>query len=182
MPICRIIGHNKNMKNNWFRFGDLDDGSVYNFPLEPLIFHSFGGHVFSHISSFMDNSLHHCMYFPVPGSLALEGAFNHIFKFAGALLLMFSSGTSTKATREIAGNLDPGSSGSSSQLKHIASSRQNFKGFHFGFGPKGESANPMVFGKISAFVMQFLHREAERRHSYPLFSLATALVPPFGNM
>ncbi|KAL6215231.1 hypothetical protein ACLB2K_014662 [Fragaria x ananassa] len=173
------------MKNNWFGLGDFDDGSSYNFPLEPLILYGLRGNVFSHISSFMDNSLHHCRYFHGPGSLALEGAFNHISKFAGALLVMFSSGNSTNATQAIAGNLDgcePGCSSSSAQVKHVTSSRQKFKGFHFSFGPKGESNNPIDFGKISASVMQFLQREAETRYSYSVLSLATALVPPFGNL
>lgn len=163
---------------------DLDEGSPYNFPVEPLILHSFRGHMFSQIGLFMDNSLHQCRYFHVPGSLALEGAFNHISKLAGALLCFFSCGPNTNATREIEGNWHGSQPGSSrySHVKHITSGRQNLIGFHFGFASKGESANSVVFGKISAFVMQFLQREAEKLHSHPMLSLASGLVPPFGSL
>ncbi|VVA11708.1 PREDICTED: fatty-acid-binding [Prunus dulcis] len=172
------------MKIKRFGFMDLDEGSPHNFPVEPLILHSFRGHMFSQIGSFMDNSLHQCRYFHVPGSLALEGAFKHISKLAGALLCFFSCGPNTNATREMEGNWhgsQPGCS-RSSHVKLITSGRQNLIGFHFGFASKGESANSVVFGKISAFVMQFLQREAEKLHSHPMLSLASGLVPPFGSL
>lgn len=173
------------MKIKWFGGMDLDEGSPYNFPMEPLILHSFGGHMFSQINSHMDNSLHQCRYFHVPGSLALEGAFNHISKLAGALLFFFSRGPNTNATRAIESNLhgyDSGSSTSFSQVRHVTSGRKHFKGFHFGFASNGESANGVVFGKISAFIMQFLYREAEKLHSHPMLSLAAGIVPPFGSL
>ncbi|KAM1894858.1 hypothetical protein ACFX13_043708 [Malus domestica] len=152
-----------------FGFMDFDEGSPYN----------------SHFTSLADNSLHRCRYFHVPGSLALEGAFNHVSKLAGSLPFFFSSGPNTNASREIEGNLhdsEPGHSTSSPQVKHFTSGRHNFKGFHFGFALRGESANAVVFGKISAFVMQFLHREGEKLHSHPMLSLAAGLVPPFGSL
>ncbi|XP_050364363.1 fatty-acid-binding protein 2 [Argentina anserina] len=171
------------MKNNWLGLGDLDEGSLYNFPLEPLILHSVGGHVFSHISSFMGNSLHHCRYFHMPGNSALEGVFNHISKVAGALRVMFASGISTNATEAIAGDsCEPGSSSSSAQVTGITSSRQRFKGLHLSFGSKVDFNSPMDFGKISTSVMRFLQKEAERQCSYSLLSLATGLAPPFGNL
>ncbi|KAL5559551.1 hypothetical protein UlMin_035762 [Ulmus minor] len=165
---------------------DLDGGgSPYIVPIDPLASHGLGIHVFSHISSFMDNSMYQYRHFSVPGSLAFEGAFNHIAKLAGAILFLFSSGTSTNITREIAGNPHDSKSRScesSLQVKHIVCSRQNLKKIRFSFRPKGEPSAQALLGRISNFVSKLMYREAERLQSFPVLSLAAALVPPFDNI
>ncbi|PON39631.1 Chalcone isomerase [Trema orientale] len=171
------------MRNNWLWFMDLDGGSPYIFPVEPLAMNNFGCHQFSQISSFMDNSFYQYRHLSIPGSLAIEGAFNHIAKLAGALLLVFSSGSSLNLTREITGDPHgpkPRSCRSFSQVKHIASSRQNFRKLRFGFRSQGESGMPVIFGKISSFVSKLLL--AERLQSHSFLSLAAALVPPLDNI
>lgn len=173
------------MRNNWLWFMDLDGESPYIFPVDPLALHSFGDNVCSQISLLMDNSFHQFRHLSVPGSLAIEGAFNHITKLAGALLFVFSGRSSLNMMREIGGN----SHGSKprrfryrSQVNHITSNRQNFKRFCFSFGSKGEFGMPVLFGKISCFVSKLLHREAKRLQSHSILSLAAALIPPFDNL
>ena len=173
------------MRNNWLWFMDLDGGSPYIFPMEPLALNSFGGHMFSQITSFMDNSFYQHKHLFIPGSLAIEGTFNHVAKLAGAILLVFSKSSSLNMTREILGDphsSKPRSYRSFSQVKHITSTRQNFKKFCFGFRSQGEFRMPVIFGKISSFVSKILFREAERLQSYSILSLAAALVPPLDNM
>lgn len=173
------------MRNNWLWFMDLDGGSPYFFPVEPLAVNSFGGHMFSQITSFMDNSFYQHRHLSMPGSLAIEGAFNHIAKLAGALLFVFSRGSSLNMTTEIPGDphgSKPRSSRYFLQVKHITSSRQNLKKFCFSFRSQGESGMPVMFGKISSFVSKLLFREAERLQSFSVLSLAAALVPPLDNL
>lgn len=161
---------------------DLDGGSPYIFSVDPLTSNGLGDHLFSQISSFMDNSLYHCRSFSVTGSLAVEGAFNHISKIAGALLFLFSRGSPSNIRREITGNPQgskPRRLKSCSQVRHITSSRQNVRGFQFSFRSKGISAIPAI-DKISSFLLKLV--EAEKLQLYPMLSLAAALVPPFDDM
>ena len=174
-----------NMRNNWLWFMDLDGGSPHIFPVEPIAFHSFGSNVFSHITSYMDNSLHQFRHFSGPGSLAVDGAFNHIAKLAGALVFVISGRSRLKVTGEIAGN----PSGSKvrrfrpfQQVRHITSGRQNFKNFCLGFRLTGESGMPLLFGKLSSFLSKLVSAESERLQSDSVLSLAAALVPPFDNL
>ncbi|KAM6541922.1 hypothetical protein CsatB_006369 [Cannabis sativa] len=172
------------MRNNWLWFMDLDGGSPYIFPVEPLAMNSFGGHMFSQITSFMDNPFYqHSHLSSIPGSLAIEG-FNHIAKLAGAILFVLSSGSSVNI-REISGSPHGSktrSCTSFSQVKHITSSKQNFKKFCFSFRSQGDSRMPVIFGKISSFVSKLVFREAERLQSFSVLSLAAALVPPLDNI
>lgn len=161
---------------------DLDGESPYIFSMDHLTSYGLGGHLFSQISSFMDDSLYHCRSFSVTGNLAVEGAFNHISKIAGALLFLFSRGSSSNIRREITGNPQgskPRGLKSCSQVMHITSSRQNFRGFHFSFRSKGKSAIPFI-DKISSFLLKPF--EAQKLQLYPMLSLAAALVPPFDDM
>lgn len=173
------------MRNNWLWFMDLDGESPYTFPVDPLALHSFGDHVISQIALLMDDSFQQFKHLSVPGTLAMEGAFNHITKLAGALLFVFSGRSSLNMTREIGGN--PHGSKSKrcryfSQVNHITSSRKHFKKFCFGFRSNGESGMPVLFGKISSFLSKLLHREAVRLQSYSYLSLAAALIPPLDNI
>ncbi|KAH7523887.1 hypothetical protein FEM48_Zijuj06G0059600 [Ziziphus jujuba var. spinosa] len=172
------------MRNNWFWFMDLDGGSPYILPMEPLTSYGLGGHLFSQLSSFVDNSFYHSSYLSVPGSLAVEGAFSHISKLAGALLFLFSSGSSSNIRREIVGSprgSKPRILKSSSHFRQITSSRQNFKGLHFSFRSNGKYTIPVI-DKISSFLLKLFHVEAEKLQLYPMLSLAAALVPPFDNI
>ncbi|KAJ7958420.1 fatty-acid-binding protein 2-like [Quillaja saponaria] len=172
------------MKSNWL--SSIDPDGVYPdiFSLEPFLLNNFGGHIFSQISSFVDNSVYQsrCLY--VPGSLALQEAFSCFSKFAGALLVWFCSGSSSNITREIAGsahNSELGSCKASLRVKNITTVRHNMAGFRFGSESGNESNPALAFGKMSSFAMKLLLGEA-RFQSYPVLSLAAALVPPFQNL
>ncbi|KAL5853625.1 hypothetical protein ACOSQ3_008743 [Xanthoceras sorbifolium] len=161
------------MRNDWFFFMDLNGGNPYNLPTE-FFSHSLGGHLFSQSG-----------YLWVPGSLSLQEAFNCISKFAGALLFLFSSGSSSSLSRKIEGNqhgLKSGSCKSSTRVKHITSSGNNLAGFHFSSKLKGESANPVNFSKITNSVIRNLFREGERLQSCSVLSLAAAVIPPLDNL
>ncbi|KAK9273037.1 hypothetical protein L1049_017844 [Liquidambar formosana] len=173
------------MRNNWLFFPDLDGGSPYSFPSEHLVSHGFGGHLFYQISSFVDNSLCQSRYLYVPGSLALQEAFNCISKFAGALLFWFSSGSNSNINCKSSGYSHGSRSGShksSAQVKHITSSRQNITGFRFSSRSKRESGSPVIFGNIMSSTIRHMFKEAEQLQSLPVLSLAAALVPPFDNL
>ena len=174
------------MRNNWLFFMDLDGGSSYIFPMEPFVSNGLGAHLFSQFSSFVDSSLYHSKNLYVPGSLAFREPFSCMSKFAGALLFWFSSTSTSNLTRDIsAGNqrgLKSGSCKSSAQVMHIASCKNNLAGFHFASESRGQSAIPLVFGKISSYAVRHFFGEAEALQSFPLLSLASALIPPFDNL
>ncbi|KAL0016639.1 hypothetical protein SO802_003708 [Lithocarpus litseifolius] len=173
------------MKNTWLFFIDLDRGSPDIFPIEPIVLHNFGGHLFSQISLFVDNSIHQSRNLYVPGSLALQEAFNCMSKLAGALLFWCSSTSTSNIARDIASRMhgsEPSNCTSSAHVKNVTSSRHNLAGHHFRFRSKGKSGTPVIFGKISTFMMKLLFQEAKRIQSYPLLSLAAAFVPPFNNL
>lgn len=115
-----------NKCNNWFFFMDLDGVSPDIIPINSFVFHNFGGHLFSQISSFLDNSMHQSQNLYVPGSLALREAFNCAPKLAGAVLFWFSSTSTSNMTQDIASTSHgpkPRSHASSAQVKHITSRR-----------------------------------------------------------
>lgn len=173
------------MRNNWFFFMDLDGESQYMFPLEPLLSQGFGANLFSQLSSFVDNPLHQSRFLHVPGTMAFQEALNGMSKLAGGLIFWFTSASSSNLSRQISGNQRsprPGSCKSPAQVKNSTSTRHDLAGLGFGSISKGESSHPVVFSKISNFVMRLLHREAERLQSFPVLSLAAALIPPFGNL
>lgn len=172
------------MRNNWLFFIDLDGSSRDIFPIEPLVLHNYGGNLFAQISSFVDNSIYQSRNLYAPGSLALREAFNCVSKLAGALLFWISSTSTSNLTQDIASSShgsETKSCASSTQVKHIISSRHNLAGFRF-VRSKGKSAPPVCFDKISSFMMKLMSREAKRLQSYPLLSLAAALVPPLDNL
>lgn len=173
------------MRNNWLLFMDLNGESQYTFPLEPLLSQGFGANLFSQISSFVDNPLHQSGFLHVPETMAFQEALNHVSKLAGGLIFWFTSASSSNLSRKISGNQRsprPGSCKSPAQVKNSTSTRHDLAGLGFGSISKGGSSHPVVFSKISNFVMRLLHREAERLQSFPVLSLAAALIPPFGNL
>lgn len=158
------------MLNNWFFFMEPDGGSPYILPMESLVSHGFGSHFFSHLY--------------VPGNLAIQEAFNCISKFAGALLFLFSSSSTSNLSRKIPGNQHGSactSYKSSAQVKHVVSGTHILAGFQFNRRSKRESATPVVFGKISRFTVRQLFNQAERLQSCSVL-LAAAMVPPFDNL
>ena len=155
------------------------------FPAEPPVPQSFGGHLVSQISLFVDNSLYSSRYLYVPGSLTLQEAFNYISKFAGALLFWFGGGTNSNISSNLSGNSrasNPTSCRSPVQAKHINCSRHKHLGFSFSSGAKGKSATPLDFGKISSFTARQLLSAAEELRSFPVVSLGAALVSPFNDV
>ncbi|CAK9153053.1 unnamed protein product [Ilex paraguariensis] len=170
------------MPNNWLFFMDLDGGSSNMLPMDPLVPHTLGAHLLSHISSFVDSSLYHARFLYAPGSLALREAFNSVSKFAGALLFWFASGSNSNINRPLSGNSasDNKSYNSLRQVKQISSTRHNLKGFHYNSRLKG--VVPMIFGKVSSFTVGKLCKQAEQLQYLPLLSLAAALVPPLDNV
>lgn len=172
-----------NMRNNWVFFIDLDGGSPYISPIEPFTSHNFGGHLFSHISSFMDISLHQSRNLYMAGSLALQEAFNCFSKFAGALLIWCS--TSANVTREIADGLHGSNSRNFknfTEVRSIRSGSLGSRGFHFSFNLENEHSNPILLGKIGSFAMKLLGKQAGRQQLHPFLSVAAALVPPLNNL
>uniref|UniRef100_A0A9I9DEK3 Uncharacterized protein n=1 Tax=Cucumis melo TaxID=3656 RepID=A0A9I9DEK3_CUCME len=168
------------MRNNWVFFIDLDGGSPYILPIEP-----FGGHLFSHISSFMDNSLFQSRNLYMTGSLALQEAFNCFSKIAGALLLWCSSTSTANVTREIADDLHGSNSRSFknfSEVWSIRSSRLGSGGFHFSFNLDKKHSNPIFLGKLGSFASKLLGKEAGKQQLHPFLSVAAALVSPLNNL
>ncbi|OVA10340.1 Chalcone isomerase [Macleaya cordata] len=171
------------MRNNWFLFMDLDGRSPYIFPTEPLLPHSCGSHLLSQIGSLVDNSLHHsrCLY--GPGSLVIREAFNCISKFTGALLFWFASGAKSNLHHKLSGSKHgskPGNCQSCSQAKWITA--RSLVPLHFGTRSRAESAPFMCFSKIVASTIRYLGKDVEQLSSFPLLSLAAALIPPFDNL
>ncbi|KAK4277289.1 hypothetical protein QN277_015306 [Acacia crassicarpa] len=169
------------MKSNWLPFMGSDEVHPDIFSLEPFVFHNLGTHLFSQLHSFADNSIYHSRNLYAPGSLALQEAFNRVSGLAGAFIVWFCSGTSSKITQDIAGS-QYRISGASMQIKPISSVRHNLVGFHFSFRSERKSIAPKALMKISHSAMRLFWREVKRLQSYPVLSLAAALVPPIKNL
>ncbi|KAJ7966351.1 fatty-acid-binding protein 2-like [Quillaja saponaria] len=170
------------MTSNWLFSINPDGVAPDIFPLEPFPLNNFGGHIISQITSFVDNSVYHSC---VPGTLALQDAFNCLSKFAGALIVWFCSGSSSNITQDIAGsahNSKLGNCNASMKVKHITTVRHKLAGFRFHYVSKRESNPPLALGKISSFAIKLLLGETKRFQSYPVLSLAAALIPPFQNL
>ncbi|KAG8375769.1 hypothetical protein BUALT_Bualt10G0134700 [Buddleja alternifolia] len=162
------------MGNNRLFFIESDGGSSGIFPMDPLLPH----HLLCQITSFVDNS----RYFYVHGSLALQEAFSCMSKFAGALVLWFAGGSNSSINKKFLGDHIGYHSSTSTQVKHISSVRHDFRGFFWKSRYRRKSAIPVLFSKISSSAMKQLCKDAEWLHSFPVLSLAAALVPPFTNL
>ncbi|XP_050215513.1 fatty-acid-binding protein 2 [Mercurialis annua] len=163
------------MRNNWLFLMNLDDDSPFSLPIEPLLSHNFRVPA---MNSFVDNSLNQSRFLYIPGSMAFQEALTCMSKLAGALLFLFTSTSSSNLSQQISGNQR-----GIAQVKNIASTRfNNLIRFRFGSISQTESSSPLVFDRISSFMMRIICREADRLQSLPVLSLATALVPPFGKL
>ncbi|XP_077236360.1 chalcone-flavanone isomerase family protein [Tasmannia lanceolata] len=154
------------MRNSWLFFTnlDFDGGCQYIFPI--------------------DSHLYNSRYLYIPGSLALQEAFNCMSKLAGALFFGISCGSNSSLLRELSGNghgSKPRDCQSCPQVKNTTPSRPNIAGLQFGYR-RAESAAPAVFGKIVCSTIRHLWKEVEQLQSFPILSLAAALVPPFDNL
>ena len=160
---------------------DPNGGSSNIFPMDPLVPHRFSIHFLSHIVSFVDNSRYLC----VPGTLALQEAFNCFSKFAGAFFIWFARGSNSNINGKILGRHDgsnPINCKGDNQLKRIISQGQKFKGVLDNCICEGKSSIPFILDKISRFSMKQFYIEAEHLRSFPALSLAAALVPPLNNV
>ncbi|KAL8497079.1 hypothetical protein ACS0TY_020670 [Phlomoides rotata] len=169
------------MGNNWLFLIDPDGSSSGLFPMDPLLPHNLGAQWLSHVASMVNNSRH--LY--VPGSLALQESFNCMSKFAGALVIWFASGSNSKINRKFPGDhLSSNSccSSTSIRVKHISSLRHDLTGFCRKSKHIGGSAIPVVFNKITSFAMKYICKEVQWLQSFPVLSLAVALVPPVTNI
>lgn len=170
------------MGNNWLFLVDPDGSSSGLFPMDPLLPHNLGAQWLSHITSMVDNSRH--LY--VPGSLVLQEAFNCMSKFAGAIVIWFASGSNSRINHKLPGDhLGSHSqcSTTSIRVKHISSIvRRDLTGFSRKSKHIGGSAIPVVFNKITRFALKHLCKEVQWLQSFPMLSLAAALVPPVTNM
>ncbi|KHN37053.1 hypothetical protein glysoja_009081 [Glycine soja] len=146
--------------------------SLYSDPelftyLEPFVFRSSPS---SHFLQSMANNSR---------SFALEEAFGHVSRFAGALLFWLSRASSSNLARSLRGSSPPLRFGSV-QVKAVST---NVRVFGFPFGLKRKSSFASVrLGKISSLAMRMIWREAKRLRSFPVLSLAAALGPPFQNL
>ncbi|KAL1532633.1 fatty-acid-binding protein 2-like isoform X1 [Salvia divinorum] len=155
------------MGNNWLFFVEPDGNAGGIFPIDPILPHNLGAHWISHIVSLVDNSRH----LLVPGSMALQEAFSCMSKFAGALVIWCARGSNANVKRKLPGDRHLGylstCSTASTQVRHISSTRRDLTG---------------VFNKISSFTLKQLSKEAQWLQTFPMLSLAAALVPPLTNV
>ncbi|XP_047327821.1 fatty-acid-binding protein 2-like [Impatiens glandulifera] len=153
------------MRHNWSVFLDPDGGSSpYILPADPIVSHSF--ELLCQIGSLVNNSINNSRYLYSHGSLALQEALSCISKFAGTLLLWCASRSNSNFCHGLSRN------SSTVQSTTITSTRNNnLLGFRFDFNSKGEISNPVILGN-----------GAQEFYSFPIFSLAAALIPPFDNI
>ncbi|KAG6389327.1 hypothetical protein SASPL_150795 [Salvia splendens] len=152
------------MGNNWMFFVEPYGNAGGIFPIDPILPHNLGAHWISHIASLVDNSRH----LLVPGSMPLQEAFSCMSKFAGALVIWCARGSNVNIRRKLPGDRHLGYlSTASTQVRHISSTRRDLTG---------------VFNKISSFALKQLSKEAQWLQTFPMLSLAAALVPPLTNV
>ncbi|KAL2317937.1 hypothetical protein Fmac_031813 [Flemingia macrophylla] len=156
------------MNNDWVWLPSLySDPDAFSY-LDPFLRRVSVGSRFLH--SLADNS----------GTFALQDAFRNVSRFAGALLVWLSRASASNAAR---GSPPPppfGTAFGGVQLKAVAS---NVRALGFPIPPKRNSRAPLRLRKISSLVVKMIWREAKKiTSSFPVLSLAAALVPPFQNL
>lgn len=142
-------------------------------PPEPLV-HPY---LLSHVSSFVDNSLHHSRCFFMCGSMAIQDAFDCMSKYTGALLLSFASRSYFNSYLHSLGEpLGPNtrSCKSHARVNHIVSARHNNSILGRTFRFTGKSCIPVVY-KLTNFSLRKLCEQPEQLQSISMLSLA--LVP-----
>ncbi|CAJ1972910.1 unnamed protein product [Sphenostylis stenocarpa] len=112
-----------------------------------------------------------------PGNFAIEEAFGHVSRFAGAFMVWLSRASSSNVARSLRGF--PPLRFGTAQVKAVST---NARLFGFPFRSERKSFVSVKLGKISSLAMKMIWREAKRLRSFPVLSLAAALVPPFQNL
>ncbi|KAG9154044.1 hypothetical protein Leryth_000556 [Lithospermum erythrorhizon] len=168
------------MRNKWL-FTGMDEDSSTLCPVDPLFPHTFRGHFFSRLTSFLDNS----HYWHASGTSAFVEALDCISKYTGSLYLRFASGSNSSINRSMTNRSHASTnfhSSISNNIKHIVTSRNYVMGF-FGRGKiRGKSPILVIFDKIPRFALKLLRKEAEHLQSLPALCLAALLVPPLNNV
>ncbi|CAK8569880.1 unnamed protein product [Lathyrus sativus] len=160
------------MKNDWLPWMDSDPDL---FPLEPFINNFLHSHF---LQSFIQNS----RTFYVPGASAIEETFGRVSKIAGAVLFWASGGGSSVCGGSLRFGGGSGNVNMNMKVKPVIGNNVVGFGFPFGFKSKRKSSERVSLGKISSSVVRLFWREAKRIQSYPVLSLAAALVPPIQNL
>lgn len=172
------------MRNNWLFFMDPDGGSPYIYSIESIS-NSFGGHLLSHVTSFVDNSVYGSRHLYAPGSAAIQEAFSCVSRFAGAVLLWLSSRSNPNIRHRLSGDLhisEPKNWKSHATVDQTCSWKHDFAGFCVGSMSKGKASGWLPFGKASNFTIGLFCGEVQGLESIPVFTLAATLVPPLDNM
>lgn len=154
---------------------DLDRWSSSVHPPDSLV-HPY---LLSHISSFVDNSLHHSRYFCMSGSMAIQDAFNCMSKFTGAMLLCFGSRSNINSNLHSLGEplcSNTGSCKSYTRVNYIASARHNISIMGLTFRLTGKTFVPVLY-KFTNSDLGKLCEQQGKLLSTSVLSLAVALVP-----
>ncbi|EPS57834.1 hypothetical protein M569_16983, partial [Genlisea aurea] len=151
-------------------FSDPERRSDGIFSVDPLLIYTSGSSQwFTGIVSLVNTSKHAYLR----GALVLTEAFSCMSKFAGALVL-WSSGGSTSDGKSWADY-----SNAATKLKRITSARHLLAGsFWKSNCCRKRNPIPLVIGRISSFTLKRIRKEAEWLQSLPLLSLAGLLTSP----
>lgn len=145
----------------------------------------FGVNYISHLCSLVDFSLLNSNHLVSSGSIALQEAFSCISKFAGALLVWLSIGSNSINGHKTSRNISCGSNVKSiqvcSRIRHVTCMNK-IKRLHFFSGLDLQSVIPLVFSKFANSTVRRLCKEFGQYHTFPVLSLATALIPPPENL
>ena len=155
------------MRGSWFFFGNInhESGLPDIFPIEPShLSQGFGGHLVSHIASFIEEPTN------CPDRNLTNGALNHAAKFAGTFFLWFSTGFN-QTLRQRSSNESSGSR-----------FKRNLLGLHFGSISRSSDGMPVFFSSVASTTIKRLWREIEQLRSHPVVSAAAAFVPPLDHM
>ncbi|GAU47954.1 hypothetical protein TSUD_06880 [Trifolium subterraneum] len=154
------------MKNDWLSWMDSDPNM---YPLQPFVFNNFLRSQF--LQSFLENSRNFYE------TSAIDEAFGHLSKFAGAFLFWFNgSGSNVCGGDYLQFGGGSGNAHMNIKVKPVITNNVAGFGFPFGFKSKRKGLERVSLGKISNFVVNFFRREAKRIQSYPIIWLTTALV------
>ncbi|XP_058725010.1 fatty-acid-binding protein 2 isoform X2 [Vicia villosa] len=158
---------NSQMKNDWLPWMDSDPDL---FPLQPFL------------NNFLQSFLQNSTTFYVPGTSAIEETFGRVSKFAGAVLFWVSGAGSSACGGSLRFGGGSGNVNMNMRVKPVIGNNVAGFGFPFGFKSKKKSSERVSLGKVSSFVVKLFWREAKRIQSYPVLSIAAALVPPIQNL
>lgn len=155
------------MRNNWLFSMDLDGGSPYNRPKGTFLSQGLGEHLCLQFSSFVDRSI------------AIHEAFNRISKFAGTLLFRLASGSNNNILHSFSGKTHGSKHGG---FQSCLQAKHKLLGICSESISRAESSINLLFGKLAQSTVRHIWKELEQLQSFPVLSLASALMPPFDNL